>query len=183
MARKKSVLHERAERLSSQVGQWWSVYWVRVTQPLWHGHDLLGHHGPEPMSEQLPDMINTFVAPIPPVVYPSCDWTKNNKDNDARNNDERLEQRNWAPGAGPGWVRDITQDGYGALAPISRPGLWPGHYWRLEWWQSTDTHLHTPLSSTLGEELKINTFIIFHFSDHQERIPPITIAPKTINSR
>ena len=61
---------------------------------------------------------------------------------------------------GPGRGRDTTQDGYGALAPISsRPSLDIGHLTD----DSRLTLTQTPLSSTLGEELKINTVIIFHF--------------------
>ena len=118
-----------------------------------------GHHGPEPVSEQLPDLINT----LPPIPrYPSCDWTKNNKDNDARNNDERLEQRNWEPRGGSGaglwynarWIR--------ALAPISRPG-----HFRFDGLQSLDTHLHTVILYIRQRIKDKHHEIICHISDHR----------------
>ena len=75
------------------------------------------------------------------ILAPSCDWTKNNKDNDARNNDERLEQRNWAPrggsGAGP-WYNARWIRSFGANIITA----FPGHR-TLDWWQSPDTHSNT----------------------------------------
>ena len=119
----------------------------------------------------LPDIINTLPLPVSmALIAPSCDWTKNNKDNDARNNDERLEQRNWEPrggaGAGPGRGRDARQDDFGSLAPILDT-----HVTRCEsaWagtGHMTDENLWHSLTPTLGEQLKINTIIIFHISDH-----------------
>ena len=98
----------------------------------------------------------------PGILAPSCDWTKNNKDNDARNNDERLEQRNWEPRGGSGaglwynarWIR--------ALAPISRPG-----HFRFDGLHSLDTHLHTFILSIRRRIKDKHHEIIFHISDHR----------------
>ena len=135
----------------------------------------------------LPDIINTLPLPVSmALIAPSCDWTKNNKDNDARNNDERLEQRNWAPRGGSGaglWYNARWIRSFGANIITA----FPGHR-TLDWWQSPDTHSNTFI---LYIRRRIKDKHRHHFSffwpsamvvGWSWRIPPIT-ALKTINSR
>ena len=135
----------------------------------------------------LPDIINTLPLPVSmALIAPSCDWTKNNKDNDARNNDERLEQRNWEPrggaGAGPGckarWFRE-----FGANIWYSRDEVWVGlsRDRTYDWWESLAL-THTNIRRAIKDKHHHHFSYFWPLVVGWKEFPTIT-TPKTINSR